>query len=213
GIGRPALACAMPGANGHETVMLDIGANADCRPEMIVQFARMGRAYSTILFGIAEPRVALLSNGTEDAKGSEATIAAHKALAAAGCGFVGNCEGCDLLTGEYDVIVCDGFTGNVALKTVEGTAKYLLGCVKKAAGSSKKVGVGALLLKPALLGVRGALSGDYYGGAVLLGLKAPVLVGHGATSVTAIKNGTLAAARVARGGLSARIAEACAKVG
>lgn len=212
GILRPALAVAMPGMNGHETVVLDVGANADCRPEMLVQFAHMGRAYASILFGKTEPTVGLLSNGAEDAKGSESTIAAHKALADANCGFVGNCEGNDLLCGNLDVVVCDGFTGNVALKTIEGTAKYLLGSVKTATKASKKAAVGALMLKPALLSVRGQLSGDYYGGAVLLGVKAPVLVGHGATSVQAVKNGTLAAARVVRGELVGKITDACANL-
>lgn len=210
GVTRAALAVAMPGLEGHETVVLDVGASADCRPEMLVQFAHMGRAYSHILFGITDPTVGLLSNGSEETKGSEAALANHAALRDADCGFVGNAEGSDLLTGNFDVIVCDGFTGNVALKTIEGTAKFIVAQLKAATKTSKKVGIGALMIKPALLGVKGSLSGDYYGGAVLLGLKAPVLVGHGATSVQAIKNGTLAAARIVRGELVGKVAEACA---
>jgi glycerol-3-phosphate acyltransferase PlsX len=210
GIKRPAITFALPGLAGHETVMLDLGANADCRPEMIVQFAHMGAAYATVELGVESPRVALLSNGTEDAKGSEATIAAHEALAAADVGFVGNCEGSDLLLGDYDVIVCDGFTGNVALKSMEGTAKYIVAQVKAAAEASKRSALGALMLKPALKGVAASLSGDAHGGAVLLGLKAPVLIGHGSTSKEAIRNGIHATSKAVRSDLVSKIAERCA---
>ena len=209
GIKRPAIAGALPGASGRQTVLLDLGANADVRPEMIVQFAQMGRAYARVVLGIDDPRVALLSNGSEDTKGSELALSYHKALAEAGgeSWFAGNAEGTDLLAGSYDVIVCDGFTGNVALKTLEGTAKFILGQVKAAVSSSKRMAVGALLLKPALKELAARLSGDELGGAILLGVKAPVLIGHGDTSVDAIKNGTLATAAVVRGGLVDKIAQ------
>lgn len=208
GIKRPALASAVPGASGRKTVFLDMGANADARPEMMVQFAHMGRAYARVALGVADPKVALLSNGEEEAKGSAAAIEAHEALKAAGPWFVGNCEGNDILAGRYDVIVADGFTGNVALKSLEGTAKFILAEAKRAAKKSKRAAIGALLLKPALKAIAAQLSGDEYGGAILLGLKAPVLIGHGATSVEAVKNGTLSCAAAVRGGLSAKIAEA-----
>lgn len=208
GVKRPAIANPMPGASGRSTVFLDMGANADVRPEMIVQFAQMGRAFAKTTLGVADPKVALLSNGTEDTKGSEAVVAEHEALAAAGAGwFVGNCEGTDILAGKFDVIVTDGFTGNVALKTLEGTAKFLLSQIRDAAHSSKKAGLGALMMKPSLKGVAKQLSGDAYGGAVLLGCKAPVLIGHGATSVEAVKNGTLATAHAVREDLVGRVAE------
>lgn len=206
GVKRPAIASELPGASGRQTVFLDMGANADVRPEMIVQFARMGRAYSKVVVGVEDPRVALLSNGEEDTKGSEAVLAAHAALAEAGPWFVGNCEGSDLLSGRFDVIVTDGFTGNVALKSLEGTAKFLLGQVKQAAHDSKKAGLGALLMKSSLKRVAHALSGDEHGGAVLLGCKAPVLIGHGATSKDAVMNGTLACARAVRSGLVENVA-------
>ncbi|MEE1273512.1 MAG: phosphate acyltransferase PlsX [Olegusella sp.] len=207
GVKRPAIASPMPGATGKPTVFLDMGANADVRPEMIVQFAQMGRAYAKVTLGVEDPRVALLSNGTEDTKGSEAVVAEHEALAAAADGwFAGNCEGKDILAGTYDVIVTDGFTGNVALKTLEGTAKFLLEQIRQVAHSSKKAGLGALLMKSSLKGVAKELSGDAYGGAMLLGCKAPVLIGHGATSVEAVKNGTLAAARAVRSDLVGRVA-------
>ena len=206
GMKRPALAVALPGVGEHETVMLDLGANADCRPEMIVQFAQMGSAYARVALDVASPRVGLLSNGTEDTKGSELILSYHEALAASDVRFAGNCEGTDLLLGDYDVIVCDGFTGNVALKSLEGTAKYLLSQIKVAAAHSKLAAVGALLLKPSLSGLRGKLSGDGHGGAILLGLKAPVLIGHGATSAEAVANGIRATAKAVRSDLVGRIA-------
>lgn len=208
GIKRPAIACAVPGASGRQSVFLDMGANADVRPEMIVQFAQMGRAYSRVTLGTTSPKVALLSNGSEETKGSEAVIAEHEALVAAGPDwFVGNCEGTDILQGRFDVIVSDGFAGNVALKTLEGTAKFILAEVKKAVKGSTKAALGALLLKDALKGVAASLSGDEHGGAILLGVKAPVLIGHGATSANAVMHGTLACAAAVRGELVDKIAQ------
>ena len=208
GIKRAALATAIPGATGHRTVMIDMGANADTNEDMIVQFAHMGRAYAKVTLGVAEPTVALLSNGEEETKGSEQAIAFHQALKAAGgdSWFAGNAEGTDLLAGRYDVIVSDGFTGNVALKTLEGTAKYIVGCIKAATKKSPLMAIGALLLKPAIKAVAADLSGDEYGGAVLLGLKAPVIIGHGATSALAVKNGALVCAKAVREGLVDKIA-------
>ena len=209
GIKRPAIACAMPGLAGHETIFMDMGANADCRPEMIAQFAAMGSAYAKTELGVDNPRVALLSNGTEDTKGSESAQAAFAACKEVeGINFVGNCEGTDILMGDLDVIVTDGFTGNVALKTLEGTAKFLVGVLKEYASSSILSAMGALALKPALKEAAGKLSGDAHGGAVLLGLKAPVLIGHGATSPTAVCNGTLAAAAAVSSGLVERLTNA-----
>lgn len=206
GIKRPALATPLPGLGGHHTVLIDVGANADVRPEMIVQFAQMGAAYARVALDVAEPRVGLLSNGEEETKGSEMVLAYHAALAEADCGFVGNAEGTDLLLGDFDVIVCDGFTGNVALKTLEGTAKFILGTLKEAVSHSARYKLGAGLLKPALKDMKEMLSGDEYGGAVLVGLKAPVFVGHGATSVQAVAAGTAACASAVRGGLVDKIA-------
>ena len=210
GIKRPAIASALPGLSGRDTIFCDMGANADARPEMIVQFAQMGRAFSHILLGVEDASVALLSNGSEDTKGSEAALAAHAALAEA-CGdagwFKGNCEGGDILAGRFDVIVTDGFTGNVALKTIEGTAKFILGRVKGAVEQSTRAKLGAGLLKPSLKALAAELSGDDYGGAMLLGVKAPVLIGHGATSREAVKNGTLACARAVREGLVDKVAQ------
>lgn len=207
GIKRPALATPLPGLAGHRTVMLDLGANADVRPDMIVQFAQMGRAYAQVVLDVEDPRVGLLNNGEEETKGSEMALAFHQALAEGDCGFVGNAEGTDLLLGDFDVIVCDGFTGNVALKTLEGTAKYIVGSLKEQIAHSTQGKLGALLLKPALKRVQATLSGDEFGGALLLGLKAPVLIGHGSTSVEAIAAGTRACADLVRAGLVDKIAE------
>ena len=167
-----------------------------------------GAIFAAATLGVEDPKVALLSNGTEDTKGSEAVVAEHEALKAAGGDwFVGNCEGSDILRGVHDVIVTDGFSGNVALKTLEGTAKFILGEVKKSVAASFAAKVGALLLKKSLKGVAASLSGDEYGGAFLLGLKAPVLIGHGATSKDAVMHGTLACAAAVRGELVRKIAE------
>ena len=212
GIKRPALSVPMPGLRGHRTVLLDLGANADVKPEALVQFARMGAAYSRVAVGTHNPTVALLCNGSEDTKGSEMALAYHAALAGAeGINFVGNAEGGDILMGSFDVIVSDGFTTNVALKSLEGTAKYLVARIKADVAASKRAAIGAALLKPSLKAIAGDLSGDEYGGAILLGLKAPVIKGHGSTSATAFKQGVLACASAVRGGLCEKIAEACAQ--
>lgn len=213
GIKRPCLATPLPGLAGHQTVFLDLGANADVRPDAIVQFAQMGVAYARVTLGVDNPRVGLLSNGEEETKGSELALSYHAALSESDCGFVGNAEGTDLLLGDFDVIVTDGFTGNVALKTLEGTAKFIVASLKEAIAHSGRGKAGALLLKPVLKQVQALLSGDEFGGAVLLGLKAPVLIGHGATSEAAIAAGTLACAHAVRGALVDKIGEALANTG
>lgn len=210
GVKRPALASALPGRGDHKTVFLDMGANADVKPDAIVQFAHMGRAFAEVTLGVADARVGLLCNGAEETKGSETALAYHEALAAGNCGFAGNAEGTDLLNGDFDVIVADGFTGNVALKATEGTAKFMMSRLKASMGESFLNKVGLALLKKSLKSMAGELSGDEYGGAILLGLKAPVVKGHGSTSSRAVCQGTLLAASAARAGLCDKIARACA---
>ncbi|HIZ17648.1 MAG TPA: phosphate acyltransferase PlsX [Candidatus Olsenella stercoravium] len=209
GVKRPALSLPFPGISGKPTVFLDMGANADVKPDVLVQFAHMGRAYSRAVLGVAEPRVGLLCNGSEDTKGSEMALAYHAALEAGNCGFAGNAEGTDLLAGTFDVIVADGFTGNVALKSIEGTGKFVLKRLKAAMESSLKNKVGMALLSGSLKSLAAEMSGDEYGGAILLGLRAPVVKGHGATSAQAVRKGTLAAAAAVRAGLCDKIADAC----
>ncbi len=210
GIKRPALALPFPGVGGHKTIFLDMGANADVKPEVMVQFAHMGRAYAAVALGVTDGKVGLLCNGSEETKGSEMALAYHKALAEGDCGFVGNAEGTDILTGGFDVIVADGFTGNVALKSIEGTGKFVLATLKDSMEGSLGNKLGLALLKKTLKGMANDLSGFEYGGAILLGLKAPVVKGHGATSADAVRKGTLSCAEAARKELPAKIAQACA---
>ncbi len=209
GIKRPALSLPFPGVSGKPTVFLDMGANADVKPDVLVQFAHMGRAYSRAILGVDEPRVGLLCNGSEDTKGSEMALAYHAALEAGDCGFAGNAEGTDLLAGTFDVIVADGFTGNVALKSIEGTGKFVIKRLKAAMGASLGNKIGMALLAKSLKSLAAEMSGDEYGGAILLGLRAPVVKGHGATSARAVCQGTLAAAAAVRAGLTDKIAAAC----
>ena len=209
GIKRPALSLPFPGVSGKPTVFLDMGANADVKPDVLVQFAHMGRAYSRAILGVEDPRVGLLCNGSEDTKGSEMALAYHAALEAGNCGFAGNAEGTDLLAGTFDVIVADGFTGNVALKSIEGTGKFVIKRLKAAMEASLANKIGMALLAKSLKSLAAEMSGDEYGGAILLGLRAPVVKGHGATSAQAVRKGTLAAAAAARAGLCEKIAEAC----
>lgn len=215
GVHRAAITSALPSLEpGHMTTFLDLGGTTDPTAEMMCQFAQMGSAYAEIVLGVKEPSVALLSNGTEDTKGSDFYKEVFAKLQTTpAINFMGNCEGRDVLCGTYDVIVSDGFTGNVALKTLEGTAKFIVGKLKEGAKNSKKVALGALMVKPVLKDVASVLSGDLYGGAIMLGLKAPVLVGHGSTNPEAIKNGALTAARCVRLGLCDKLAANIAQEG
>lgn len=209
GVKRPALSLPFPGLGSHKTIFLDMGANADVKPEVMVQFAHMGRAFAEVALGVSDARVGLLCNGSEDTKGSEMALAYHEALANGSCGFAGNAEGTDVLGDRFDVIVCDGFTGNVCLKTIEGTGKFVLSRVKAAMKGSLGAKLGAALLSGPLKAMAGELSGAEYGGAILLGLRAPVVKGHGATSAEAVCAGTLSCAAYARANLCEKIAQAC----
>ena len=203
---RPCLTSALPNLAGGLTVFCDMGANPDVEPEDIVRFAQMGAAYARVVCGIANPRVGLLSNGSEDTKGSHFTKACFPLMREQVPGFTGNCEGGDLTSGDFDVVVCDGFAGNVALKATEGAAKFLLSEVKGLLMGSLKGKMAALLVQDGLRAIKEKLSGDAKGGAILLGLRGVVLIGHGATSVEAVQNGTLAAAEAVRGKLLEHVA-------
>jgi glycerol-3-phosphate acyltransferase PlsX len=210
GIHRPALAILMP-VPGHPFLLLDAGANVAVRPEHLAQFAQMGAAYMEAVVGVERPRVALLSNGTEPSKGTELVREAH-ALLEGTPGFVGNVEGFAVSTGEADVIVTDGFTGNVLLKTMEGTSKALLGAVREAAMSSARSKAGGLLLKPALGGLRASVDPEEQGGAVLLGLRSLAVVPHGSFTARGFARAIALAARAVRedvgGQTHARLREA-----
>ncbi len=206
GVARPALATVLP-APGRPAVLVDCGANADCKPEYLLQFAQMGRAYMQSFFGVETPDVGLLRNGSEETKGDELTLAAHELLKDVP-GFIGNVEGGDLLRGACDVIVTDGFTGNVALKTIEGTAGMLFGAIKQIMGAAAKEGADVTALAPGLMKFKATVDPDTYGGAPLLGIGSVCMVGHGSSNAEAIKNGILACAKTVRGHLQDRIAAA-----
>ena len=196
---RPALAVELP-APGRERplLMLDVGANSDARSSHLVQFAYLGAAFATAVLGVASPRVRLLNVGAETKKGSAVVVEAHAALAAAGgIDFAGNVEGRELLDPDADVVVTDGFTGNVVLKTIEGTARAVGDAVGRAARSGPVAAAGGLLLRPALGGVRAELDPDRTGGAILLGLRCVAVVGHGSAGPLGIANQIRLAARAA----------------
>jgi len=194
GVRRPAIAVPIPAKNGP-CVLVDAGANADCRPEHLLQFATMGAVFAEEILGIAKPSVRLLSIGEEAEKGNQLTLEAHALLAASDLDFRGNAEGRDILEGAADVLVTDGFTGNVALKTVEGTIRSVLGGLRSEIEASTTTKLGGLLIRPAARRLRARLDPDTYGGAYLLGLKGLVVIAHGNSSSTAIANAIRLAAR------------------
>ncbi|NTW27907.1 MAG: phosphate acyltransferase PlsX [Coriobacteriia bacterium] len=211
GVRRPAIATVIPTV-GIPCVLLDVGANADCKPEDLVQFAGMGAVYASVVLSVPAPRVALLNIGEESTKGSQLAQEAHVLMSEHVAGFVGNVEGRDLMNGACDVIVTDGFTGNVALKLLEGTSKVLLGEIKKAMTSTPILSLAAAVLKPALSDMKHRLDPDVYGGAPLLGVKGVCIIGHGSSNATAVANAIRVAAQAVRGGLTERVAEKIAKL-
>ncbi|HET9119163.1 MAG TPA: phosphate acyltransferase PlsX [Solirubrobacterales bacterium] len=191
GVHRPALAVQIPvpGREGAPLVFLDCGANTDVRPQHLIQFAFLGSAFSAAVLDVESPRVALLSVGEEQKKGRLDVVEANEALSGvSGIRFIGNLEGRDLLTGEADVVVTDGFTGNVTLKTLEGTAKGVADAVRDAAHSNPAAALGGLLLRPALGGLRRTMDPNGVGGAILLGLRGVAVVAHGSSNPDGIAN-------------------------
>jgi glycerol-3-phosphate acyltransferase PlsX len=198
GVRRPALTVQLPlgGGDGQPPVVLDVGANTEARAGDLVQFAYLGAAFSQAVLDMARPRVALLSIGEEAGKGTPELVDAHETLADGDAlDFIGNVEGRDLLTGAADVIVTDGFTGNVVLKTLEGTAKAVGAAVSNAARSNPLAAAGGLLLRPALGGLRRELDPDTTGGAILLGLRGVAVAAHGSSGPDGIANAIRLAAR------------------
>ena len=175
--------------------MLDSGANADARPEHLLQFAHMGAIFAEEILGVARPELRLLSIGEEAEKGNALTLEAHALLARDGLAFAGNVESRDLLRGAADVVVCDGFTGNVCLKLLEGTIKTVLDALREEVGASTRGRLGGLLIRPAARGLRSRLDPDTYGGAYLLGLRGLAVIAHGNSSRRAIANAIRLAAR------------------
>ena len=206
GIARPALATVIP-SPVRPVVMCDVGANADCKPEYLVQFGRMGSVYAQKMLGIENPRAALLNIGEEEEKGSQFAQEAHKLMREKLPNFAGNAEGGDVLAATFDVYVCDGFTGNVCLKTIEGTSKVLFKTLKDIMMKSAVTKLGALALKGGLSDLKRQVSADTYGGAPLLGVKGACIVGHGSSNATAVKNGVLTSTQLVRERVSELIAQ------
>jgi len=202
GVVRPAIATIFPGR--CPTVFLDTGANSDIKPEYILQFAQMGATYAQAVLEVERPRVALLNIGEEDTKGSKLAQESFAVLRegvppGATFDFIGNVEGRDLLRGAADVVVTDGFTGNVTLKTLEGASSFILGRLKEALMGSTISKLAALALKDQLNGLKDRLNPDQYGGAPLLGVSGLVCIGHGSSSAEAIAAGILTTAKAVRG--------------
>ena len=188
GVERPALAPALPTVKGGSVILCDCGANVDCKPTYLVGFARMASAYQKGVFGVAEPRVGLLNNGAEESKGNAFAVECHGLLKAAeGINFIGNVEARDILSGDVDVVVADGFDGNIALKSAEGTANAVLTLLKQGVyGGGLRAKLGALLLKPVFKGLKHTLDYNEHGGAAFLGLKKPVVKAHGSSKAKSI---------------------------
>ncbi|WP_409305386.1 phosphate acyltransferase PlsX [Peribacillus sp. SCS-155] len=188
GIERPALSPTLPTIDGRGFVFLDVGANADAKAEHLVQYAIMGSIYAEKVRGIENPRVGLLNIGTEEKKGNELTKQAFSLLKEANINFIGNVEARELLEGPADVVVTDGFTGNMVLKTIEGTAMSVFSMLKTALMSNLKSKLAAGILKPELRTIKNQMDYSEYGGAGLFGLKAPVIKAHGSSDSTAVYN-------------------------
>jgi glycerol-3-phosphate acyltransferase PlsX len=205
GVERPALAALMPTAKGTPTIVLDVGANAECSAHNLEQFAVMGEVFARVVLGFRKPRVGLLSSGEEATKGTEVVREAHRRLCLLPLNFVGNVEGRDLCMGRVDVIVTDGFTGNVALKTSEGVAQVLTGWLKEALSSTVTAKVGYVLARRALGDFKKRADYTEYGGAPLLGVRGFCMVCHGGSNSNAIKNAIRVAAEFVRGRVNEKI--------
>lgn len=213
GVSRPAIATAIPGPTGPPTVLLDAGANAECRAEWLVQFAQMGAVFSRARFDVDKPRVGLLSIGEEAGKGSPLVKEAWGLLdevdwSTHGAEFVGNVEGRDLMGTDVDVVVTDGFTGNVALKTLEGCAKNIISALLETFESSPEAKEASNALLPAMLPLYKRFNPDSYGGAMLLGTKGVCIISHGSSGEEAMTNAISVASEMVAGDLVGKIHEA-----
>jgi glycerol-3-phosphate acyltransferase PlsX len=212
GVDRPALAAAFPTVLNTAAVLLDVGANVDCDPVNLEQFAIMGDIYCRAIFGMDRPRVGVLSIGAEEGKGNDLTRAAFRLLKELPINFIGNVEGRDIYNGDVDVIVADGFVGNVALKTSEGVARLVRAVLKETLKSTITRQVGALLSRNAFSDFKKRLDHTEYGGAPLLGVKGVCFITHGSSNTNAIKNAVRVASEFAQGGVNATIARELARL-
>ena len=204
GVDRPALAATIP-TRRHSAVLLDVGASVECRPHHLLQFAVMGAVYTRVLFGVEEPRVGLLSIGEEATKGNELTREAHQLLKHAPLAFIGNVEARDVYSGIADVIVADGFTGNVALKISEGLVETMETLLGEELSSTVTLRVGSLLTRRALRRFKRRVDYSEYGGAPLLGTAGIAIVGHGRSSAKAVRNAIAMAYRFAASSFIQRV--------
>jgi glycerol-3-phosphate acyltransferase PlsX len=206
GIDRPALASVVPGID-RQTLIVDVGANVDCKARHLLEFAIMGHFYSESVLGVAKPRVGLLSVGEEKGKGDRLTQEAYELLAGAGLNFIGNVEGRDVYAGTVDVVVCDGFVGNVVLKVSEGLGEMVFSLLKREARRSPLSAAGFLLAKGAFSGFKRQVDYAEYGGAPMLGVRGACLIGHGRSSPKAIRNAIRVAHSYATRGVIRHIEE------
>ena len=204
-VDRVALAAPFPNAKGGVSVLLDVGANVDSKPEHLLQFGVMGEIYYRLIFGSRKPRVGLLSIGEEESKGNELTRAVYDRLKDLPVHFVGNVEGNDLFSGKVDVIVCDGFVGNIALKICEGLAMEIVKFLRKTYKGSLASQVGYLLSKGAFKGIKRTMDYSEYGGAPLLGVRGVCVISHGKSNANAMKNAIRVAAGLARARVNEKI--------
>ena len=211
GVHRPGLAAVFPTATGEASMMIDVGANVDCGPESLEQFAIMGEIYFRSIFNKPRPRVGLLSIGEEETKGNELTHQAHHLLKRLPINFVGNVEGRDLFNGHADVIICDGFVGNVALKISEGVAETVRAMLKESLTSTIASQVGFLLARKAFKDFKRRIDWSEYGGAPLLGVKGACIVCHGSSNANAIKNALRVAAEFATADVNQAIEQELAR--
>ena len=205
GVDRPALAIVVPTLSGSPCILLDVGANVDCKPQNLEQFAVMGELYARSVLRIPRPRVGILSVGEEEGKGNDLTREATPLVRKLPLNFVGNVEGRDIYSGNADVIVCDGFVGNVALKTSEGMSRLVREMLKASLTQTVTAQVGALLSRKAFNAFRRRLDPSEYGGAPLLGVRGVCIIGHGSSNERAIMNGIRVAAEFAQAGINERI--------
>jgi len=205
GVDRPALAAVFPTSAGKPAILIDVGANVDCKPQNLAQFAVMGEIYCRAIFGVRKPTVGLLSIGEEEIKGNDLTRQAFALIKDLPLNFVGNVEGRDLYNGRVDVIVCDGFVGNVALKISEGLSSAVRFLLKESLKSTITSQVGALLSRKAFVDFQKRIDDSEYGGAPLLGLKGVAIVGHGSSNANAIKNAIRVAKQFAESGVNERL--------
>jgi len=208
GVKRPALAPLLPTRTGGWLMLIDCGANADCKPSYLQQFAVMGSAYMKGVMGLESPRVGLLNNGAEAEKGNELTKTAYPLIQAAPVNFAGNCEARDILSGNYDVLVCDGFSGNVVLKYTEGLSATILAMLKEELMADPRAKLGALLAKPAFRRMKKKMDYTEHGGAPLLGVNGGVIKAHGSSNAKAFCSAVMQARRFAQADVNGAISAA-----